>query len=127
VTRSYAPFVPARRPGGRPPERPRYRVLVQRSFAKDWDALPTRVGVRSAQEFYDHLSVSPGRPPDINRTTVLRGRAGRPVLPGYSRTIHYEISGAGRIDYQFADEFRSGRIGDARGVVLILTIDPGGH
>lgn len=100
---------------------------MHRTFAKDWTALPARVGVRSAQEFYDHVSVTPGRPPDINRTTVLRGRAGRPVFPGCSRTIHYEISGAGRIDYQYADDFRGGRIGDAHDVVLILTIHLGSH
>jgi alkylation response protein AidB-like acyl-CoA dehydrogenase len=28
---------------------------------------------------------------------VLRGKAGEPMGPGFSRTIHYEISGAGRI------------------------------
>lgn len=127
MVRAYAPFVPARRPGGRPPERPRYRVLVHRSFAPEWASLPRHVGLESAQQFYDHAATDPGRPPDINRTTVLRGQAGRPRFPGCSRTIHYEISGAGRIDYQFADEFRGGRTGDPHPVTLILTIDLGSH
>ena len=127
MTRSYSPFVPARRPGGRPTERPRYRVLVHRAFEREWTALPSHVGLESAQQFYDHVAVSPGRPPDVNRTTILRGRAGRPLAPGCSRTIHYEISGAGRIDYQYADEFRGGRSGDAHAVVLVLTIRLGSH
>lgn len=127
MTRSYAPFIPARRPGGRPADRPRYRVLVHRAFAEAWSELPRRVGVRSAQQFYDHVSTTPGRPPDINRATVLRGQAGRPKFASCSRTIHYEISGSGRIDYQYADEFRQGRHGDAHSVVLVLTIRLGSH
>lgn len=127
MTRAYAPFVPARRPGGRPAERPRYRVLVHRAFAADWSSLPRHVGLESAQQFYDHVSTEPGRPPEVNRSTILRGRAGRPVVHGCSRTIHYEISGAGRIDYQYSDDFRGGQHGDPHPVTLILTIDLGSH
>lgn len=127
MSRSYAPFVPGRRPGGRPRRRPRYRVLVHRAFAASWSELPRHVGLESAQQFYDHVADTPGRPPSVNRTTILRGRAGRPLAPGFSRTIHYEISGPGRIDYQYADEFRSGRMGDPHPVVFILTIGLGSH
>lgn len=83
--------------------------------------------VESAQQLYDHVASTPGRPPAINRTTVLRGRAGRPVVPGCSRTIHYGISEAARIDYPYADEFRGGRDGDPHPVVLVLTIRLGSH
>ena len=31
------------------------------------------------------------------------------MAPGFSRTVHYEISGAGRIDYQFNDAYRGTR------------------
>jgi hypothetical protein len=102
-------------------------VLVHRAFAADWSMLPEHVGFASAQQFYDHVAADPGRPPDINRTTVLRGRAGKPLFEGCSRTIHYEISGAGRIDYQHAQGFRGGLHGDPHAVVLILTIALGSH
>lgn len=124
---AYQPFEPARRPGGKPAEKPAYRVLVHRQYQSLWDELPRRVGLESAQQFYDHVSRAPGMPAIINRTTILAGRAGRPIAGGFSRTIHYEISGAGRINYQYNDAYIGGAKGDAHGVVFILTIDLSSH
>ncbi|MBI4728085.1 MAG: hypothetical protein HY775_01070 [Acidobacteria bacterium] len=62
----------------------------------------------------------------MNRTMVLKGSAGKPKQRGFSRTVHYEISGAGRIDFQYADNYR-GRRGDPHGVVFILAIDLSSH
>ncbi len=68
------------------------------------------------------------RPPaTINRTGVLRGKAGRPIVEGFSRTIHYEISGAGRIDYQFNDAYAGGTAGDPHPVVFVLSINLSSH
>jgi hypothetical protein len=89
--------------------------------------LPERVGLESAQQFYDYVANTPGRPPAVGRTTVLAGRAGQPTGEGFSRTIHYEISGAGRIDFQFNDVYRGGAQGDPHPVVRILTIDLSSH
>jgi hypothetical protein len=74
--------------------------------------LPERVGLTAARQFYDHVAQTPGQPAPVNRTGVLRGRAGEPMAPGFSRTIHYEISGAGRIDYQYHDAYDDGARGD---------------
>jgi hypothetical protein len=104
---AYQPYGPARRPGRRPGAKPGYRVLVHRKFAHLWTALPERVGLTAAQQFYDHVAATPGQPAAVNRTGILRGKAGEPKAPGFSRTIHYEITGAGRIDYQFNDAYRS--------------------
>ncbi len=79
------------------------------------------------QQFYDHVAHTPGTPPLVNSAVILRGKAGEPKFPGASRTIHYEISGAGRIDYQFVNEFRVADVGDPHPVVLILTIDLSSH
>ncbi|MBC7459885.1 MAG: hypothetical protein H7287_00845 [Thermoleophilia bacterium] len=125
--RAYRPFVPGRRPGGRPDEAPRYRVVVHHKFANRWDELPGVVGLESAQQFYDHVATTPGAPPRINTSTVLRGQAGKPRDEGFSRTIHYEISGAGRINYQHCANYRTSADGDAHAVVFILTIDLTSH
>ncbi len=125
--RAYSPQVPAKRPGGKPSRKPRYRVLVHKRFLDRWIELPTRVGMESAQQFFDHVADTPGVPPRVNSTTYLRGKAGRPREPGFSRTIHYEISGAGRIDYQFSDAYRTTPDGDEHAVVFILTIDLSSH
>lgn len=123
---SYPPYRPARRPGGRPAARPRYRVLVHRQFFEHWQSLPNRVGLESAQQFYDHVATSPGQIPAVGMATILKGALGRPIADGFSRTIHYEISGAGRIDYQFHDAY-VGLQGDPHAVVFILRISLGSH
>ena len=124
---AYRPHLPVRRPGGRPEQAPRYRILVHRQFKHLWDALPDRVGLQGAQQFYDHVAQTPGSPATINRTGVLRGKAGRPIAEGFSRTIHYEISGAGRIDYQFNDTYTGGTAGDPHPVVFVLSINLSSH
>jgi hypothetical protein len=73
---AYQPYEPARRPGGRPAAKPGYRILVHRKFADLWTALPERVGLTAAQQFYDHVANTPGQPAAINRTGILRGKAG---------------------------------------------------
>jgi hypothetical protein len=58
---------------------------------------------------------------------VLRGKAGEPMGPGFSHTIHYEISGAGRIDYQYHDAYPGGAKGDPHPVVFIRAINLSSH
>ncbi len=57
----------------------------------------------------------------------MRGKRGEPQTPGFSRTVHYEISGAGRINYQYHDAYTGGVRGDPHPVVFILSIDLGSH
>ena len=125
--KAYQPFLPARRPGRHPDEKPRYRVLVHRQYLESWKHLPERVGLESAQQFYDHVSQAPGEPPSVGRTTILAGKAGLPKAGGFSRTVHYEISGAGRINFQYNPDFAGGALGDSHPVVYILTIDLSSH
>jgi len=124
---AYRPHVAARRPGGKPPERPIFRVLVHRQYLGTWNGLPARVGLANAQQFWDHVAMTPGQPPRVGTSSVMKGKHAAPKWPGYSRTIHYEITGAGRIDYQFNPAATEGTRGDRHGVVKILTIDLGSH
>jgi hypothetical protein len=124
--KAYKPFAPVRRPGGKPDAKPSYRVLVHGSLLDEWHRLPDVVGMASAQQFYDHVAQTPGRPPAINRSTILRGKAGAPKHPGFSRTVHYEISGAGRVDYQYCDNYLA-HGGDSHRVVFVMGIDLGSH
>ncbi|MGI8873663.1 MAG: hypothetical protein ACR2KP_04930 [Egibacteraceae bacterium] len=97
-------------------------MLVHRKFAQLWEQLPERVGLESAQQFYDHIAHTPGVPPKVNSSTVLRGKAGKPKFAGGSRTIHYEISGAGRIDYQHVSQHTGGAHGDPRSGTTALPV-----
>ena len=106
---------------------PRYRVLVHRRYKELWDQLVERVGLENAQQFYDHVAYTPGEPPRVGRSSFLRGKAGQPGEQGFSRTIHYEISGAGGINYQYNDHYTGGAQGDPHPVVRILTIDLSSH
>jgi hypothetical protein len=60
---------------------------------------------------------------DDDRAEFFNG----PKWPGYSKTIHYEITSAGRIDYQFNPSATEGVRGDPHGVVKIRSIDLGSH
>jgi hypothetical protein len=57
----------------------------------------------------------------------MKGKHNAPKWPGYSKTIHYEITGAGRIDYQFTPSASDGARGDSHGVVKIMSIDLASH
>lgn len=89
--------------------------------------LPDRVGIKQAQQFWDHVSQNPGIPDPIASTCILRGRAGKPQAPGWSRTVHYEVSSSARIDYQYCNEYRTSLEGDFHPVVAILTINYSSH
>jgi hypothetical protein len=127
ATSAYQPFQPARRPGGRPDTAPCYRILVHRRFRKHYEELVDRVGLQQARQFWDHVAMSPGNPSAIASTCYLRGKAGRPQGPGWSRTIHYELTGSARIDYQFHDAHTTDAGGDPHPVVAILTISYSSH
>jgi hypothetical protein len=124
---AYRPHVAARRPGGRPSQPPVFRVLVHRQYLEIWNELPCRVGLANAQQFWDHVAMTPGQPPKVGTSSVMKGKHAGPKWPGYSKTIHYEITGAGRIDYQFNPAATEGTRGDPHAVVKILTIDLGSH
>jgi hypothetical protein len=119
---TYRPHVAARRPGGRPSVKPVFRVLVHRQFLGIWNDLSSRVGVANAQQFWDHVAMTPGQTPKVGTSSVMKGKHALPKWPGYSKTIHYEITGAGRIDYQFNPSATEGPRGDPHAVVKILTI-----
>lgn len=83
--------------------------------------------MENAQQFWDHVALTPGLPPRVGAACILKGKAGHPAGPEFSRTVHYEITGAGRIDFQFSDRFRVRPGGDEHKVVRILTIALGSH
>ena len=126
-SRAYAPFGPARHPGGKPEAKPEYRVLVHRKFQNRWTEVVDRVGLQQAKQFWDHVATTPGQKSPIASITILKGKAGLPMADGWSRTHHYEISGAGRIDYQYHNEYADGAKGDPHRVVAIMTISYGSH
>jgi hypothetical protein len=85
------------------------------------------VGLQQAQQFWDHVSSSPGAPCSVAPTCLLKGEAGKPNGPGWSRTVHYEVSSSARIDYQYNDSYSTTADGDRHRVVAILTISYSSH
>ena len=124
---AYQPLQPARRPAGKPTEKPNYRVLVHRKFANHWSQAVERVGLQQVEQVWDHVAQTPGSTSPVASITILKGKAGRPQGAGWSRTDHYELSGAARIDYQFHNEYAVSEGGDKHRVVAILTIDFSSH
>jgi hypothetical protein len=124
---AYQPHQPARRPRASPAERPTYRVVVHRKFADHWAQLVERVGLQQAQQFWDHVASTPGQPAPLASITVLKGSAGSPSGPGWSRRLHYEVSSSARIDYEFNNAYTTTVDGDEHPVVRILTISFTSH
>jgi hypothetical protein len=123
---AYRPYVAARRPGGRPDAAPQWRVLVHRRYLSVWESLVDRVGLANAQQFWDHVAYTPDRPPRVGRSSVMKGKH-KKGGDGWSPVIHYEISGAGRIDYQYNPAYQTSSSADEHAVVRMLVIDLGSH
>jgi hypothetical protein len=123
---AYDPFLTTERPGGRPETKPRFRVLLHKRHLAKWEELVRRVGSQNAQQFWDHVSNRADQPPLLGTCTPLKGKhnAGR---DGWSRRYHYEITGAGRVDYEFHHEYAGGAVGDKHAVVRIIGIDWSSH
>lgn len=82
---AYEPMEPARRPGGKPEEKPCYRVLVHRKYESAWEQIVERVGIQQAQQFWDHVAKTPGMKDPIASTRPLKGKAGAPRRKGFRR------------------------------------------
>jgi hypothetical protein len=124
---AYSPHQPAKRPGGRPETAPTYRVAVHRQYKPHYDELVDRVGLKQAQQFWDHVAYTPGVPDPIAQTCILSGKAGKPKGAGWSRTFHYEVSSSARINYQYNDAYKTSPDGDSHRVATIETIDYSSH
>jgi hypothetical protein len=83
--------------------------------------------MQQAQQLWDHLAMGPGAPMGLASTRILKGRAGDPTGPGWSRTVHYDVSSMARVNYQFNDHHRTRPDGDEHRDVAILTIDYSSH
>lgn len=123
---AYRPFVSARAPEGRPESAPPWRLLVHRQYADAWESLADRVGLENAQQFYDHITHSPDQHPKVGTSGLLRGNHNK-GKDGWSRRVHYEITGAGRIDYEYHGTYKTRADGDEHPVVRILVINFGSH
>lgn len=123
---AYSPYAPARRPGGKPGEKPNYRVLIHHKYLDRWDALVERVGLANAQRAWDHLAMQPGSPPLIGQCSKMRGMA-KHAKDGWSHIYHYEASSMARIDYQFHPGIQVSEGMEACPVVRILRLELGSH
>jgi hypothetical protein len=123
---SYRPFVSARRPGGPPAGKPKWRVIVHRKHLQLWNDLVDRCGLQAAQQCWDQLAFNADRPSPFGNITMMKGKL-RHGKDGWSGVHHYEITGAGRVDFQHHANFSGGAIGDEHAVVRIISIDLGSH
>lgn len=81
---AYRPHVAARRPGRRPAAKPAFRVLVHCKYLAVRNELADR-GLANAQQLWDHVAMTPGQPPKVGTSSVMKGKHNAPNRPGYSR------------------------------------------
>jgi hypothetical protein len=127
VESAYKPLQPAKRPGGKPKVAPRFRVLVHRHYVDHYNQMTEAVGLQQAQQFWDHVSATPDVWPAVGTSCILRGKAGDPMGPGWSRTIHYEVSSMARVDYSYHKAYKTTPNGDPHPVVAIWAINLSSH
>ena len=121
------PLQPAKRPGSKPDDAPRFRVLVHRHYVDHYRRMTEAVGLQQAQQFWDHVATTPDIWPAVGTSCILRGKAGNPKGVGWSRTVHFELSSMARVDYQYNKSYRTSDDGDPHPVVAILAINLSSH
>lgn len=124
--KSYRPFVAARRPRSKAEVKPEWRILVHRKHVKTWNNIPDVCGESNAGELWLHLATQPDKPPRLGTVTPMKGRQYGETDEGLSRVYHYELSGAGRVDYRYCRTFVSEK-GDEHAIVQIISIDLTSH
>ena len=85
------------------------------------------LGLQNAQRVWDHLAMHPDMKPSIGSVTPMKGGRYKATADGRSRVYHYEVSGAGRIDYRYHSSWKATGQGDPHPVVWIISIDLGSH
>lgn len=123
---AYDPFITIASPGGKPATKPRFRILMSKNLWKAWENAIGQAGPQNVQQLWNHLAYRPDRPPLLGSVTRLKGGHLK-GKHGWSDVHHYEITGAGRIDYQFDPQYTGGTKGDPHGVVKIIRIDMSSH
>lgn len=123
---AYRPYVAARRPGGNPENKPAWRVVVHHKFLTLWNDLVVRCGLQQAQQLWDYLAFQPDKPSPYGNVSLMKGKHMR-GKDGWSGVRHYEITGAGRVDFQHNPRFTNGAQGDEHSVVRIIGIDLSSH
>lgn len=124
--RAYDPNVTVASPGGKPDRKPRFRVLIPQTLWSTWAKAVEQAPKKNTQRLWDHLAYRPDQPPLVGTVTAMKGghMAGK---DGWSRVYHYELTGAGRVDYQFHPKYVGGAVGDEHAVVRIINITMSSH
>jgi len=102
-------------------------VLVHRQYLSIWNDLPGRVGLANAQQFWDHVAMTPGQPPKGRHLQHDERQARRTQVARLLQDDPLRDHRRGRIDYQFNPSATDGARRDPHGVVKILTVDLGSH
>ena len=123
---AYDPYITIASPDGKPSTKPRFRILMSKRLWKAWENAIGQAGDKNVQQLWNHLAYRPDKLPLLGSVTRLKGGQAR-GKDGWSDVHHYEITGAGRIDYQFHRQYTGGTQGDAHAVVKIIRIDMSSH
>jgi hypothetical protein len=99
---------------------------MSKSLWKAWENATGQAGDQKVQQLWNHLAYRPDKPGLLGGVTRVKGGQAR-GRGGWSDVHHYEITGAGRIDYQFHPEYSGGAKGDPHPVVKIIRIDMFSH
>lgn len=123
---AYDPLVSVESPGGKPEKKPRFRVLINKSHWRAWERMIQAVGAQSAQRLWNHLAHSADQPPLVGQVTRMKGGHMK-ATGGWSAVHHYEVSGAGRVDFRYHHSFTGGATGEPHGVVQVIRVDLSSH
>ena len=82
--------------------------------------------VRILRARQHHIPQTPDQHPKVGTSDMLRGNHNQ-GKSGWSRRVHYEITGAGRIDYEYHPRYKTSSDGDEHAVVRILVINLSSH